>query len=116
MDGAHDLTIFARLVLPLSLPAVATISLFVAVFHWNALMDGVLYINKSTLKPMQVFLMDMILMSNVVDLWETSTEHQVPVLSIQTAAIFAATVPILLFYPFIQKHFVKGIMLGALKG
>jgi putative aldouronate transport system permease protein len=116
IDGAHDLVIFTRIYLPLSLPALATITLFISVAHWNALMDGVLYINTSTLKPLQVYLMDLVSKSLAVDMYADPDSYQVPFLSIQSAAIFAATVPILLIYPYLQKHFLKGVMLGAIKG
>lgn len=116
IDGANDFTVFARIYLPLSLPALATITLFVAVFHWNSLMDGVLYINKSVLKPLQVYLMDLVSRATAVDMYQDSDEYAVPFLSIQTTAIFVSTLPILVVYPFIQRHFVKGVMIGAIKG
>ena len=116
MDGANDMLIFARLVIPLSIPAIATIGLFISVYHWNALMDAVIYINRSALKPLQVYLMDIVMRTQLEQLFPVELEIDVPPLSIQTAAIFAATVPILLVYPFIQRYFMKGIMLGALKG
>lgn len=116
IDGANDFTVFARIYLPLSLPVLATITLFVAVFHWNSLMDGVLYINKSVLKPLQVYLMDLVSRATAVDMYQDSDEYAVPFLSIQTTAIFVSTLPILVVYPFIQRHFVKGVMIGAIKG
>ena len=116
IDGANDLVIFSRLIVPLSIPALATITLFIAVQHWNALMDAVIYINKSTLKPLQIYLLDLVLRSQMNDLFATQSEQDIPTLSIQTAGIFAGTLPILLVYPFIQRYFIKGVMIGAIKG
>jgi putative aldouronate transport system permease protein len=116
IDGANDIIIFLRLIIPLSIPAVATIGLFIAVGHWNALMDAVLYINKTTLKPLQTYLMDLIMSAQMQEMFQNQVEQELPVLSVQCAAIFAGTLPILLVYPFIQRYFVKGIMIGAIKG
>lgn len=115
IDGANELVIFFRLAAPLSKPALMTILLYIAVRHWNELMDGVIYINEERLKPMQVFLIELIMRSSVQNMVEP-TENFVSVLSIQTTAIFLSCLPILLVYPFIQKFFVKGIMVGGVKG
>jgi putative aldouronate transport system permease protein len=117
LDGANDIMIFFRIILPLSGAAISTIGLFIAVERWNNLLDGILYIHKEVLKPLQAYLYGLVMqtrtddMTTVVDL-----EMPIPSLSLQTAAIFAATLPILLVYPFIQRYFVKGVMLGAVKG
>lgn len=118
IEGAGDITIFIRLVIPLSLPAIATISLFIAVDHWNELMDSVLYINRDRLWPLQRYLLTVV-RSNEGDTLDSLLDDSnqfLPSLSLQAAAIFAATVPILVVYPFIQRYFIKGIMLGAIKG
>lgn len=116
IDGANDITIFLRLVIPLSIPAIAVITLYIVVGHWNALMDAVLYINKSTLKPLQSYLMDLVMRNQMNDMYASASEQEVTSLSIQTAAIFASTVPILLVYPLVQRYFVSGLMIGAIKG
>lgn len=116
IDGANDITIFLRLVIPLSIPAIAVIALYIAVSHWNALMDAVLYINKSKLKPLQSYLMDLVMRNQMNDMYATPSEQEVTSLSLQTAAIFASTVPILLVYPLVQRYFVSGLMIGAIKG
>lgn len=116
IDGANDIIIFFKLIIPLSIPGIATIALFIAVYHWNNLMDGVLYINTSNLKPLQVYLRDLVMRSQMQDMYQDTGEQDIPSLTIQTAAIFASTFPILVVYPFIQKYFVKGIMVGAIKG
>lgn len=114
IDGANDITIFFKIAVPLSIPAVATIALFIAVYHWNALMDGVIYINQSKLKPLQNYLIDLVMRSSTQQMGGL-VEQELPTLSIQTAAIFASTLPILVVYPFVQRYFVKGVMIGAVK-
>lgn len=114
IDGADDVTIFLKIAVPLSIPAVATIALFIAVFHWNSLMDGVIYINQSRLKPLQNYLIDLVMRSSTQQMGGL-VEQELPTLSIQTAAIFASTLPILIAYPFVQRYFVKGVMIGAVK-
>lgn len=116
LDGAGDFTIFLKLVIPLSVPSLAVISLYIAVHHWNSLMDAVLYISRSTLKPLQSYLMDMVVSSQMEDVMSTMDGLNTTTLSVQTAAIFAATVPILIIYPFVQRFFVKGLLIGAIKG
>lgn len=115
LDGANDFTIFSRLAVPLSRPALMTIMLFISVRHWNELMDGVIYINSDILKPLQVYLIELIMRSSVQNMVEPM-ENYVTVLSIQTTAIFVSCLPILMLYPIVQKHFVKGIMIGGVKG
>ena len=115
IDGANEFTIYRKLALPLSKPAILTILLYIAVRHWNELMDGVIYINSDALKPLQVYLIELIMRSSVQNMVEPA-ENFVSLLSIQTTAIFVSCIPILLVYPVIQRHFVKGIMVGGVKG
>ncbi len=115
LDGANDLVIFFRLAAPLSKPALMTILLYISVRHWNELMDGVIYINMDRLKPLQVYLIELIMRSSVQNMVEPS-ENFVTALSIQTTVIFVSCLPILTLYPFVQRFFVKGIMAGGVKG
>lgn len=115
LDGANDFVIFFRLAVPLSKPALMTILLYIAVRHWNELMDGVIYINTDRLKPLQVYLIELIIRSSVQNMVEPS-ENFVTALSIQTTVIFVSCLPILMLYPFVQRYFVKGIMAGGVKG
>lgn len=115
LDGANDLTIFFRLAVPLAKPAVVTILLFIAVRHWNELMDGIIYINNSTLRPIQVYLIELVMRMSSQNMIEP-TEQSITSVSIQTAVIFASCLPIIVLYPFLQRFFVKGIMIGAVKG
>ena len=118
MDGANPLLVLIRIVIPLSKAVIATIGLFYAVGHWNDYFRGLLYMTDSTKWPLP-----MLLRSIVVDLRMTGmgqpNEVQKKIVSpenIKASTIIFATVPILVVYPFIQKHFTRGIMIGAIKG
>ncbi|MGG1516600.1 carbohydrate ABC transporter permease [Paenibacillus oryzisoli] len=117
MDGANDLVILFRLVLPLSLPAIATFSLFYAVGHWNTFMSAVLYINDAAKWPIQVLLRNIVMLSQGwLDNPEAAAEQTTSPETVKMAVITVATLPILCVYPFLQKHFAKGVMLGSVKG
>ncbi len=119
IDGASIIKILLRIILPLSLPSIATIGLFYAVWHWNAWFDASMYINDSALKPLQVILRNIVLsMSNteVNNAILNEMAEPPPTESMKCAAIIVTTLPILCVYPFIQKYFVKGIMVGSVKG
>ena len=116
IDGANDLVIFLRLMIPVAMPAIATITLFIAVYHWNALMDGILYINTSTKKPLQVYLNDIVAAGQTQDMFQDASARWMPTMSLKSATIFASTLTILIVYPFLQKYFVKGVMVGSVKG
>lgn len=120
IDGANDMQILAKVVLPLSKASIATIGLFYAVSHWNAWFDAMLYINKTSLLPMQNILRNII--TSVSSIGELGSEAYnsmdvvPPTQSIRSATIIVTTLPILVVYPFIQKYFVKGVMVGSVKG
>lgn len=119
IDGANDLIIFFRIVLPLSLATLATITLFYAVSWWNEYFNGMIYISTSDKMPLQVKLRQMISTVGQVQLTESDGESAKEKLAkdaVQAAAMVISTVPILCIYPFLQKHFVKGVMVGAVKG
>jgi len=119
IDGANDLQSFWRIILPLSKPSLAAFGLFYAVAHWNNYFTAILYMNDQRWWPIQTFLRQIV----VVNEAQTSLangqillENAPPAETIQMAAIIVATVPILIVYPFLQKHFAKGVMLGSVKG
>lgn len=119
IDGARPLTILARIVFPLSLPTFATIGLFYAVGHWNAWFDATIYINDSKLMPVQVLLRRIVLSFSSQDLdaeMLNGVAHKPTAQSLRGAMIVVTTLPILCVYPFLQKHFVKGVLTGSLKG
>ena len=121
LDGASDIYIFVRLILPLSKAIFATIGLFYAVGHWNQWFFAMIYIDNTRLYPLQLVLRGILSRatsfadpSEMAMFSQTSTIPQ-PVI-LQMAALVISIVPIALVYPFLQKHFVKGIFIGSLKG
>ncbi|TBL78497.1 carbohydrate ABC transporter permease [Paenibacillus thalictri] len=120
IDGATDIGTFWRIVLPLSLPSLAAFGLFYAVSYWNTFFSAVLYINKADLRPLQIVL-QMLLIDNSSsasgELANTlASDIRIPTDTLKMAAIIISTAPILLVYPFLQKHFAKGVMVGSVKG
>lgn len=116
IDGSNDLGVFFKIMLPLALPSVATISLFYGVAYWNTYMNAILYINDSTKWPIQVLLRQIVIVSSGMQAEGSSVDVIPPAQTIKMAVIVVATVPMLIAYPFVQKHFTKGALLGAVKG
>lgn len=118
MDGASYTRVLFTIVLPLAVPTIATITLFTAVNYWNNYMGPMLYINEPGLKPLQLYLREIILEQSDMVLSSQSAEDQLNISSegVRSATIIASTLPILVVYPFIQKYFIKGIMIGSVKG
>ncbi|WP_405114213.1 carbohydrate ABC transporter permease [Paenibacillus sp. FSL K6-1217] len=116
IDGSNDFGIFMRIMLPLALPSIATISLFYAVAYWNTYMNAILYMNDSAKWPIQVLLRQIVIVSSGMQAEGTSVDIVPPAQTIKMAVIVIATVPMLAAYPFVQKHFTKGALLGAVKG
>ncbi len=116
IDGCNDVGILFRIILPLSAPALATFSLFYAVANWNAFFAAIMYISDTKKWPIQVLLRQVIMMSQMIGSNESSATVTPPSESIKMSVIVIATLPILIVYPFLQKHFVKGVMLGSIKG
>lgn len=116
LDGASHFQILFMIVLPLSKPIIATLSLFYAVGRWNAYADAKYYITTKALQPLQYLLSNMVLNSNdAASLSEAAAVESTPEV-LQAAVVMFATIPIMLVYPFVQKYFVKGTMIGAVKG
>lgn len=118
IDGANDFQIFLKIVLPLCKPVLATVGLFFAVGYWNSYFPGIMYINDPALKPLQTHLYELIQSSTLIFEMSPAMQEKLAGVSsngIQAATIVAATVPILIVYPFLQKHFVKGIVVGSEK-
>ncbi|WP_062105358.1 carbohydrate ABC transporter permease [Bacillus niameyensis] len=113
IDGAKELRILLQIVVPLSLPVLLTVGLFYAVSHWNEFFQAIMYITDSDLYPMQVVIRNILMQSQNV---EIMVEEYVPTTTLQMAAVIIASAPIIVIYPFIQKHFTKGVMLGSIKG
>lgn len=115
MDGCSDFRILIRIIFPLSMPAIASIGLFYAVGQWNAFFDAVIYITDRKLWPVQLLLREILLTSSVQEL-TINNEAAPPPSSLIAATNLITTLPIVCLYPFLQKHFVKGVMIGSLKG
>lgn len=117
VEGAGELRILFSIFLPLSIPALATVGLFYAVGHWNRFFDAILYLQDASKYPLQVVLRNILMGAtslnneNVPD-----AANAVNPISVQMAAVMVSTLPILCVYPFIQKHFTQGVLLGSVKG
>lgn len=119
IDGANDAQILFKVVIPTSGAAIATIGLFYAVTHWNSWFDAVMYITDRKLWTMQVFLREIIRSAQVLDIVEpeAASRARIPQAEmVQMATIVITALPIICVYPFVQKYFVKGVMVGSLKG
>ncbi|WP_409342564.1 carbohydrate ABC transporter permease [Paenibacillus sp. MBLB4367] len=116
IDGAGEMKIFRTIILPLSKPALATFGLFYAVAHWNSYFTGILYLSDSSKWPIQVLLRQIVVVNDMTSLQQQVLTDPPPPETVQMAAILLATVPVLIIYPFLQKHFAKGVMLGSVKG
>ncbi|HZG87784.1 carbohydrate ABC transporter permease [Paenibacillus sp.] len=119
IDGCTDLGVLWRIVLPLSKPIIATFGLFYAVGHWNNFFAALLYLNDHKMWPLQVMLREIVMLSQMAagDINNMDPNFvQPPAQSVKMAVIVVGTIPILMVYPFLQKHFAKGVLLGSIKG
>ncbi|KAF9127255.1 hypothetical protein BGX30_014867 [Mortierella sp. GBA39] len=116
IDGAGHGTILFRIMIPLSMPAIATLSLFYAVMHWNTYFDAVMYISNPAWNPLQVYLRNMIVLSESnIDMTNNTGLFLIAPDTLKAATIVASVLPMIIVYPFVQRFFTKGVMLGALK-
>lgn len=118
VDGASQFRILWQIYLPVSLPSLATVTLFIVVGHWNAWFDGLIYMNKATNYPMQSYLHTIISSLSFQNTSATDLQRlaELNVRSVKNAQIIVASLPILLVYPYLQKYFIKGMTLGSVKG
>jgi putative aldouronate transport system permease protein len=116
IDGCSEIGVFLRIALPLSKPIIATFALFYAVGIWNDFFHALLYINDSAKWPLQMVLRQVTILSDLTGTTNDMMETVPPEQSIKLAVIVIATLPILAVYPFLQKHFAKGILIGSVKG
>lgn len=126
MDGANEYTIFFRIVLPLSGAIIAVIALYVAVAQWNSFFPGMLYLDDKKLFPLQNVLRNILILNqsmsvaDMASLEESEVElllrRQLMAQGMKYSLVFIASLPVLIAYPFVQKYFVKGVMIGAVKG
>ncbi|MFD1991617.1 carbohydrate ABC transporter permease [Paenibacillus nicotianae] len=119
IDGANDWSIFLRVVLPVSMPVIATIALFHGVFQWNDYFTGMIYMNDTSLQPIQTYLYRVVAESSSNQMLAAvpgGITRSVTSQSIKLATMVVTTMPIVFVYPFLQKYFVKGMMIGSIKG
>lgn len=117
LDGANDLSILFRIIIPLSKPIIAVLSLFYAVTHWNSFLPALLYLPDPKLQPLSLYLIKIIIQNNTEMLEDMVDQASRNMFSVQIkyAIIIVAVLPIVTIYPFLQKYFVKGVMIGSLK-
>ncbi|MGM1046804.1 MAG: carbohydrate ABC transporter permease [Bacillota bacterium] len=120
IDGCSNIKILTRIILPLSLPIIAVTILFYAVGHWNAFFNALLYLSDKDKFPLQLILREILIQGQTNDMVKMSTEsaikQQREVEGIKYAVLVVANIPMLVLYPFLQRYFVKGVMIGAIKG
>jgi putative aldouronate transport system permease protein len=117
IDGANEFSILIRIILPLAKPIMATLLLFYAVQHWNDFFHPLIYIDEKRKWPMTMILRSILLLGQLEATNEMAeTDYAVIEKNIKYATVMVSTAPILLVYPFVQKYFVKGVMIGAIKG
>lgn len=120
LDGANDLIILWKIILPLSKPIMATMILFYAVQHWNSFFSALIYLNSKSKYPVQILLRNIVIAGEFADqqtsIGSVESNFAVVATNYKYAVIIISVIPILLVYPFLQKYFAKGVMVGALKG
>lgn len=116
IDGATELTILLRIVLPLSKPILLTIGLYYGVSFWNDFLHALIYLNDAELQPLPILLRNILLGSGMNEFLEVNAFGEASIQSIKAASVFLAAIPMILAYPFIQKFFTKGTLLGSIKG
>lgn len=115
IDGASDWTVFSRIVLPLSMPTVAVMILFYGVGHWSSWFNEMMYLQNRGLWPLQLIIREILVLSSSSAMNDGGLSYEMTEI-IKYATIMVSTLPILCVYPFLQKYFVKGVMVGAVKG
>ncbi len=115
IDGANEFQVLWRIVLPLSKPILLTIGLFYGVQHWNEFFQPLLYFNSKEMQPLPVLLRDILLASNMNEYVENNAVAAAPQEALKMAAVLLTMLPMLIIYPFIQRHFTKGVLLGGVK-
>lgn len=116
IDGCNELSAFIRIILPLSKPALAAFALFFAVMHWNTYFNAMLFLSDSKKWTLQVLVKHLILDSSTAMEGAASSEERIPQETVRLASVVVAMLPILIVYPFLQKYFAKGVLLGSVKG
>lgn len=119
IDGANEITVLFRIIVPLSKPAIATFVIFHAVSQWNTFFSAIIYTSKRSLWPLMLILREMVVEDGAALVngnAGSAPDQNITIFTLKMAVIIFATLPILLVYPFLQKHFMKGVLLGSIKG
>ena len=119
MDGAGHIQVLIRIFLPLSLPSLATLTVYAAVFHWNSWFDGIIYMNRIENYPLQSYLRTLVIVKDFSTMSNRSEFEKIAEISdrtLQASQIFIGALPILAIYPFLQRYFIKGLVVGSVKG
>jgi putative aldouronate transport system permease protein len=120
LDGCNDIRFFISIVLPLSIPVIAVLALYYGVWKWNTYYEALIYLKTQKLYPLQIILRNILILSNtdptMVKDFDALIRKQGLIDLVKYSVIVVASVPVLLIYPFVQKYFLKGVMVGALKG
>ncbi len=115
IDGANDLQVLFRVVLPLSKPILLTIGLFYAVYYWNEFFNPILYLNESNMQPLPVLLRNILVGTSLSEYVEYDVSHITSIESLKSAAVLLTMLPMVAVYPWIQRYFTKGTLLGGVK-
>ncbi|MEH7301357.1 carbohydrate ABC transporter permease [Neobacillus drentensis] len=129
MDGANPFTIFWRIVIPISMPMIAAISLFTAVTHWNSWFDGAYFVNEMNLKPLQTYLQNILMNADAAQNLRqgsasvsassnaavAAASRTITPMALKMAVVILGTIPVLIIYPLLQRYFVKGVLIGGVK-
>jgi putative aldouronate transport system permease protein len=116
IDGASELSVLMRIILPLSKPIIMTVGLYYGVSFWNDFFHAMLYLSDNNLQPLPILLRNILMASGMNEFVEVNAFGEAPIAAIKAASVFMAAIPMLIAYPFIQKYFTKGTMLGSVKG
>lgn len=120
LDGCSNIQYLIKILLPLSKPVIAVMILFYGVSQWNAFFDALIYLTDRSLFPLQLFLREMLIQDQLSDMVQVSDStldaHAMTVEGIKYAVVIVASLPMLILYPFLQRFFVKGVMIGSIKG
>ncbi|MCI8886744.1 MAG: carbohydrate ABC transporter permease [Hungatella sp.] len=120
IDGCNDFQIFARLIIPLSKPVTAILCLYYGLGHWNSYFNALIYLKDKNMQPLQIFLREILVQNETIhmssDALDSLIERALMAQTMKYSLIVVASLPMLMIYPFLQKFFVKGVMIGSVKG
>jgi len=116
IDGCNDIQVLVRIILPLSKAIIMTIGLYYGVAYWNDYFHPMLYLNKDYLRPLPILLRNILLAAGMNEFVEAKAFGEAPIEAIKAASVFMSAIPMIMVYPFIQKYFTKGTLLGSVKG